>query len=438
MVDRRQNLPFLEHESLENKIDLDARVAYLHSVLIMWIIVFFFPAYHWFLTLIPNPPQDRLLLRAIGALPSLIAAMSMWLVPSLRAYASKISIITVTIVLLATHQLVIESDNHYTYLAASVISVFGVQFAFVCLSDLLISYILAFLGFLFLTYKFGLHLESYPLTIGYYFSGYVIATVMTFARLNARDRERKLREELNAEKAKSFNQAKLGSIGIMASGLAHEINNPLAIIMASTKLISRSLKSPVEFNESTVGKVLNTIEMIDKMSMRINQITVVLRSLASTGSPVAMESFKLKTLVDNVILLTQVKLADSQIQLKVDPIPEDVKVFCRGPEFSQVLYSLITNSVEALENQTNKEICLQFSKAPHSRVQLKIMDSGAGPSKLAQEHLFEPFFTTKDVGKGMGLGLAVSKSLAESWGASLLFDKSSPQTTFILDFPGVG
>lgn len=239
------------------------------------------------------------------------------------------------------------------------------------------------------------------------------------------------RKDLEAQQAKAHYAAKLASLGEMAASIAHEINNPLAIIQGSAEQISRSFQKNTltkEKGEQLAQKITDTTE-------RISKIVRSLKTLSRNGDKDPFIDFHLKDAINDCVEITRQNFFERQIKLEVSPIPHDLIIQGQQIQISQVLMNLINNAFHAVEGlKEMKWIRIEINTFDHY-VELKIIDSGPGIPELIRDKIMVPFFTTKDVGKGTGLGLSISKAIIENHGGSLKLDEKALNTTFVMTLP---
>jgi signal transduction histidine kinase len=222
---------------------------------------------------------------------------------------------------------------------------------------------------------------------------------------------------------------KLASLGEMSGGIAHEINNPLSIIIGRTEL----LKSKLDQNKLT-DEFLNTnLTSILTTSRRIAKVVYGLKKFARVSENEPKSEHNLVDIVNDTLLLTQEKLKSLGIDLTTENI-EGVSVYCNPLQISQVLYNLICNSAEHAEKLEEKWIKIK-AKQTRKTVEIFVVDSGHGIPKKIAARIMEPFFTTKGVGKGTGMGLSISHGIIQSEGGELVYDSSEPHTTFVIRLP---
>lgn len=245
------------------------------------------------------------------------------------------------------------------------------------------------------------------------------------------DKTRIQRENEKAELQKNaFNSTKLSSLGEMAGGIAHEINNPLTVINGNTSILRKKL-----LKLDTTENELKHLDKIEETVYRIKSIVESLKNISREGDAGNVGQVKIKNIIDDVLNVCRERIYFKEIKLKVlDEFEiQSLSVVANRVESSQVLLNLINNSIDALENFENKVITLSLEKSEENTVFLKLSDTGEGIELELREKIFQPFFTTKVVGKGTGLGLSLSASLMEKSGGQLYLEDSE-ETTFVLVF----
>jgi signal transduction histidine kinase len=242
------------------------------------------------------------------------------------------------------------------------------------------------------------------------------------------------RRELEAQRQQLFNSSKLASLGEMAGGIAHEINNPLAIISTSTILLKKVIKVK-GFEDLKLESLVNNIE---KTTERISKIILGLRSITGNEELSELNVIPLSTIIENSLSVCQEKFkADGIIIEKVTSgCSFDDTIYCNDVQISQVLLNLVTNSSHALELLDEKWIRLEISQE-EDKFKFSVTDSGTGINTDISDEIFNPFFSSKEVGKGTGLGLSISKQIAEKHGGELYLDRNSKNTKFTLELPAV-
>ncbi len=210
--------------------------------------------------------------------------------------------------------------------------------------------------------------------------------------------------------------AKLASVGELAAGIAHEINNPLAAISAEAGLV-KDLMSP-EFGESTKPEELMPyLDSIQELVLRCRDIThKLLRFVRKTE--VELKEENLHALIDEVltdILGHEIELSKVELTKEYDcAVPE---ILTDGHQFQQVILNMVNNSIDAIgENPGRITIA---TSCDGGALSVKVADTGKGMTAEQLDKVFLPFFTTKEVGKGTGLGLSVSYGIIKSLGGEI-------------------
>jgi signal transduction histidine kinase len=240
------------------------------------------------------------------------------------------------------------------------------------------------------------------------------------------DRIRQTDRELSLQRSAVVQAEKLGALGRMAGEIAHEINNPLAIIHGNATLLRTLEASP------QVKEFAGTIEVT---AQRISNVVRGMRALARDSRQDPFQPTPLSSVLQDTMLFC--KERSRTVELTVLHLPQDPILRCRSSEISQVLINLLNNSFDAVEGSPSPWVKLEV--APRSgHVELSVIDSGRGIPRELRARIQEPFFTTKEVGKGLGLGLSIARTIVESHGGSLWLDEKSPQTRFVFTVPLAG
>ncbi len=298
-----------------------------------------------------------------------------------------------------------------------------------------------------------LFLEAFPVVVAIAIAGWVANTVL-FSSLGwpARDvvsvsvrlgaaalvmvlvsywtrRMRRLARELEREQARALRLSesrlaqaeRLAIVGRLASGIAHEINNPMAYVKANVNVLERHFGGLEDLPAEEVREVLaETREGID----RINQIVADLKSYARDDSEVAVP-VDLEEVVRQSARLAAVRLPPST-SLRIECAPNLPKVHANARKLSQVVLNLLINAGDALDGQPGTPAIAVTALVTGEGVVLHVEDNGPGIPEALMGRLFEPFFTTKPPGKGTGLGLALSREYAQAFGAALSASNVQP------------
>lgn len=224
--------------------------------------------------------------------------------------------------------------------------------------------------------------------------------------------------------------AKMTSLGVMAGGIAHEINTPLATIQLCSDTLDEMARNHILESE----KFVKLTTKLKSMVARIAKIISGLRTFARDGTNDPMQVVSMKDIVEESLLLCEQKLVGSQIRLDFITEGQNLQIECRPADVSKVVLSLINNAFDAVQGQDDKWVEVDTIEKTGS-VELWVTDNGPGISPNLIEKIMQPFFTTKDIGKGTGLGLSISRGIMQSHNGELYLDQTSPNTKFVAVFP---
>lgn len=242
-------------------------------------------------------------------------------------------------------------------------------------------------------------------------------------------RQRQSEQEIRAYQTRAAIDDKMVSLAEMAAGVAHEINNPLAIIQGKSSMLRESLLSGV----FSVNAAVEALSKIESTVARIAKIVRGLRMFSRKSENDPFSIVTLSSIVDDVRALSSAQMENLGISLKVK-VPDDLYIYCRPAQVAQVLINLINNAMDAIVLEDARWIEIQASRQD-GHVEVRVMDSGKGVPAEMQDKIMQPFFTTKEVGKGTGLGLSISKGIVEDHGGRLLLDTTQKQTCFVMELP---
>lgn len=243
---------------------------------------------------------------------------------------------------------------------------------------------------------------------------------------------RELRQANAREKqaiAKLAMASRLSSLGEMSAGIAHEINNPLAIIQMACEQFLDAPDMPSERAVAIIRRAQNA-------TLRISKIVSGLRTYARDGSLDDVVTTDVRKVVEDTLVLCESRFRIHGIDLQVR-LPEDCgEIECNVVQISQILMNLLSNSFDSVDGTANPWVRLEVDgELDSERIRFIVSDSGAIIPDEVAERLMQPFFTTKPVGRGTGLGLPISLGIAEAHQGSLALDQSSGCPTFVLELP---
>jgi len=244
--------------------------------------------------------------------------------------------------------------------------------------------------------------------------------------------ERKVLEsELHVSRARQYEAARLATLGETAGGIAHEINNPLNVIVGLAELMKATAEKKGSIETE---KLKDYCDRLVKYSMRIAKIIKGLRSISRDACNDPFSDVDLKTIIEETMEFSQQQFISRGIQMEIKTPDESIVVQGRYAQISQIVMNLINNARDAIENQSDAKIYIQVLQNQNMGM-IRVWDSGKGVPKEIEEKLMQPFFTTKPAGKGTGLGLSISSSLASEHKGSLVLNRDVSDSCFELQIP---
>lgn len=226
---------------------------------------------------------------------------------------------------------------------------------------------------------------------------------------------------------------KMASIGKMAAVVAHEVNNPLSGILTYAKLLKRWLDK-IDVEESRRKEMRECLDVIETESRRCGELVKNLLTF-SRSAPMNLEWVDLNQVMDRAIRLVQHKAELSNIQLQLELAEDLPQVHCDPAQIEQVVLALSMNALDAMPRGGN--LWLLTRALPQSgQIEIQVRDDGSGIDSDLLPKLFEPFTTTKETGKGVGLGLAISKTIVERHNGQIEVESQLGRgTTFYIFLP---
>ncbi len=242
----------------------------------------------------------------------------------------------------------------------------------------------------------------------------------------------KKRQEIEAEnssiQSQLFHAEKLATIGTLAAGIAHEINNPLAIVQGYIEVLQKSEK-----NQSQAGQ--KAFQVINKAITRIANIVNGLRTYARADTE-DITALDIKTVIDDMLVFVQQIIKTTEVTLKVIHEPHPLHAMGSTGKIQQVLVNMVSNACDALSLRSQPRDIVIETKQSNELILILVSDNGHGIPPDICQRIFDPFFTTKGVGKGTGLGLSISNEIIKSFGGNIKVT-STPDvgTTFTISLP---
>ena len=239
---------------------------------------------------------------------------------------------------------------------------------------------------------------------------------------------RQAEQDLQKQQEALMQSEKMSALGTMLAGVAHELNNPLSVVVGQTLLMKETAAD---------DKIQRRAEMIGNAADRCGRIVKSFLAMARQNPPDS-QSVDLNEIVDDTLEVSKYTLGQSSIYVE-DDLASDLPMVWGDPDqLGQIILNLVINAqhaLESVEGERRIKIETQWETATSSVV-LRVSDNGPGVPDDLRNRIFEPFFTTKDAGSGTGLGLALTRKIIDSHGGSIsLGDVSSAGCSFVVRLP---
>ena len=220
-------------------------------------------------------------------------------------------------------------------------------------------------------------------------------------------------QTLRAAQDELVQAAKLAVLGQMATGITHELSQPLGAIRA---LAANAVEFMRRGDMATTEKNMAIVEqLIEQMGNIIGQLKTFARK-----SPAVYSAVDVAQAVEGALFLFDVRLKRENVTVDRNVEHGAWVAWCDRNRLQQVLVNLIGNALDAMQGETVRRLGFSVDKASSGQLALAVTDSGYGFTEEALAHLFEPFFTTKQPGEGLGLGLTISRDILRDFGGDLL------------------
>lgn len=224
---------------------------------------------------------------------------------------------------------------------------------------------------------------------------------------------------------------RMASIGTLAAGVAHGINNPLAYVIANLDYVRTKLALP--WNELPPGEIREVRELLEESlegADRVRRIVGDLRSFSRQGDD-RVQAVDLGSVIERALNMAMNEIRHrARVVLQLEPVP---RVIGTESKLGQVVLNLLVNAAQAIEagNVENNAITVRTLLDKHGRPRLEIQDTGVGIPEEYLRRVFDPFFTTKPVGVGTGLGLSISHRIVSEFGGEIGIESENRQGTLV-------
>ena len=233
--------------------------------------------------------------------------------------------------------------------------------------------------------------------------------------------------ELKLAQKELVRSERLGAMGRMVSGIAHEINNPLAAILATAEIIEKAEKNP-----NTLELVYNIIAQVERCRRLVRRMLEFVREQPMERIPI-----NINDVVQGSVDLLRHRVRLSGIGLRLHSGETSAVVDGDYGQLQQVVLNLLENAIHSLEQQDGERTISVAVSVSGDRVKIDVVDNGEGVQEELRDQIFEPFFTTKEVGVGTGLGLSIAYGIiaAHQGALELLPSRNSRGAHFRISLP---
>ncbi|PKO91233.1 MAG: sensor histidine kinase [Betaproteobacteria bacterium HGW-Betaproteobacteria-10] len=224
---------------------------------------------------------------------------------------------------------------------------------------------------------------------------------------------------------------KLATLGQMSAGISHELNQPLAALQTfadnASALLARGRHQEVAEN----------LQMISELIARTGRIVRQLKTFARKEPPTP-QAVTVSSAIEHALIIVEPRRRETGAHIVVSALSKNFCLIAEAGRLEQVLVNLLRNGLDAMAGQTEPLLEITAQR-DGDKVSIEIIDHGPGLPDEVCSHLFEPFYTTKPAGEGLGLGLAISLSIVESYGGTLsAHNRPGSGAVFILTLPAAG
>ncbi|HIE54628.1 MAG TPA: PAS domain-containing sensor histidine kinase, partial [Chromatiaceae bacterium] len=257
--------------------------------------------------------------------------------------------------------------------------------------------------------------------------GRIVGSVVVFRDIGERKKAEKAARQYQMELA---HVARLSTMGEMASGMAHELNQPLTAIATNADASIRLLEADPAAGE----RVIDILETIGAQARRAGEIIQQLRQFVRKEDP-RRSRVDLNQLIDEVLMLAQPEIEAAGISLVRDLDPDLPEVAAQRIQIDQVILNLVRNAIDAMREVEagQRRLTLRTQRAGGRAVIVTVQDSGPGLAPEIADKLFDPFVTSKP--HGMGLGLSISQGIISAHGGKLYHEENHEGTLFRFILP---
>jgi two-component system, NtrC family, sensor kinase len=258
--------------------------------------------------------------------------------------------------------------------------------------------------------------------------GAVLSTRSMMNEMITMERKKAASEEM------ALQESKMAALGKMAAGIAHEINNPLAVIGEKAGWIKDLLKEADVSESENFQEIAAAVSKIEYHINRAKTVTHRLLGFARRMEPVT-EILNINTVLGESVAFLENEARYRNIEIQADYAPDLPLTASDSAQMQQVFLNILNNAIDAIGKDGEIQLKTRHL-AKNNEIGIEISDRGPGIPREMLNKIFDPFFTTKEVGKGTGLGLSISYSIVEKLGGRIMVASAEDQgTTFTIYFP---
>jgi C4-dicarboxylate-specific signal transduction histidine kinase len=242
--------------------------------------------------------------------------------------------------------------------------------------------------------------------------------------------QKRTEETLEATRGELARAARITTIGELTASIAHEVNQPLAAVVANADACVAWLAR----ERPDLAEAQAAAERATQGATRASEVIARIRSLITKATP-EKSRFQINQIIEETTALAEGQATANGVTIKLELSPNLPLVLCDSIQLQQVVLNLTVNGIEAMTTIADRSRTLTFRSQYEGSSQILVaaQDSGIGLSKDVMDRLFEPFFTTRT--KGMGMGLSISRSIIEAHGGRLWAESNGSGALFQFTLP---
>ena len=246
-----------------------------------------------------------------------------------------------------------------------------------------------------------------------------------------RDIYKDLARQVNERTRQLVRSERMVSVGFLAAGVAHEINNPLASIAFCSEALERRLSEVLDKVPGEADVIAKYLKMIQQEAFRCKQITQKLLDFSRSGG--RREPTELSGLIEDVLQVAQHLPSARGKQLNFQP-PGQITALCSGPDVKSVVLNMVVNALDSMDDTGSLTVVLSTDGETAT---MSFTDTGCGMTTDVLDNIFEPFYTRNRTGNGTGLGLSISHQIVDQHGGSILAQSAGAGqgSTFVVRLP---